>query len=86
MANPFELQTNRDHWIDLHSTLLHGFYIEIDIAKHKVVPLGLDAYLKGPGGKVISYGFALIAWAQTIYSISSDDFEQQALQRGYKLK
>ena len=60
-------------------------YFATDIAKHKVVPLELDAFLRSNRRKAVSYGFAICAWCDTLYSIASSDPILRANQRGYAL-
>ena len=61
-------------------------YIATDFAKHKVVPLRTNAFLKSAGGKVLPYGFAAYAWGHTAYSVSCTDPIERANQRGYGLR
>ena len=60
-------------------------YLVTDIAKHKVVPLGANAFLNSKGGKVLPYAFVAGSWIYTINSIFSCDPVVRAKQRGYSL-
>lgn len=61
-------------------------YVATDLIKHKVVPLGFDAFLHSPGGKLLPYVSAVCAWGYTVYSIICTDPIAIANQRGYVLR
>ena len=61
-------------------------YVATDLIKHKVVPLGVDTFLRSTGGKVSPYGSALLAWGHTGYAIFCSDPIAVANQRGYGLR
>ena len=60
-------------------------YVATDLMKHKVVPVGFNAFLHSPGGKVLPYGFTAYAWGHTAYSLFCTDPIARANQRGYGL-
>jgi len=61
-------------------------YVATDIAKHKVVPLAFNAFLKSPGGKMVAYGATVYAWGQAANAFFCSNPASRANQRGYSLK
>ena len=62
-----------------------AMYLLTDVAKHKVVPLSVNSYLKSAGGKVLPYALTALAWADTVISLLDNDPIARAAQRGYAL-
>ncbi len=63
-----------------------GLYFVTDIMKYKVTPLPVKDFLKQPGGKLLPYGSAALAWGSTFFSIFCSDPVARANQRGYTLQ
>ena len=64
-------------------------FVRDDLFHNPVFNTSFTGFMTKPASKtsmVTAYGFAAFAWIQTTISIFSDDTEQRAEKRGYRIR